>query len=1372
MRGKLLIFLLFSLATAQSFGAAPAAAKNTASKAASNFVRTATLPKWAQPLADIPPSKHDDTVVVRLSETQAWVGPTPALLQNMAIQVNGKSALDSIGQFGIGFVPAYQKLLLHRVALLRGKEIIDRTASVNTRLLERETGLEKGVYGGAMTVQLLLEDVQVGDTLWLTYTVEGVNPVFGNLWSDTFAWDSASPVESRKLTILHPKSRPLQWRMLGDFKAGEIKPVIDQLGANERLVFSEQGIEALDFEESTPPDYVSHRRLQFSEFGNWHEVATWANGLFPRAPANPATTALVRKFAQQGDAMAQASAALHWVQDEIRYFSVSMGENSHRPQLPEVVLKHRYGDCKDKSYLLVSLLRDLGIKATPVLVSAQAPQLPGKMLPTPAQFDHVIVQVEIDGKRYNVDPTRSSERGSLAILPPAIPTGRGLLVDPASMELITLAESTQTEPQMERFEKIRIDALDGDAILEVRKIYRRRFAEFARLSLPSMSGAELRKSVLEQYEKQYPGITIAETPILKDSDDGASFELLMKFKLIKPVTHKDGDYLVEFDSKVVNDTLGIPPKLIRNFPFELPMGRLYVRYHLDILWPQVVRANIVGGPSTIDTPFFTLKEDIGLRGNHFHYNADYTVKRSAIPAAELPELQVHAKAMVEKLKAAATVSDAELVSQDGLTFNLRNLEIPRAEIDVIAFGKLYGKTKVQDVPIADVCDFLINSYALRAFLPNSQQLVDSLDGMLAAHAALPGYKLCRGKFKFSTGAFSASVPLLTAEASPADGDPNTVMLAWARFYGGADPAGALGDIRRFYEERKRKGVLSGYDIAGTVALLQRLHAEIPSELKKDGAMATAAWPYPIVAMQLGALSVDALLEKVNAMADDERELAANDAKFYIAQAYLAQGKTQLAIDTLRWFPPNGMRTTTMGQQALAELLRQTHGDAELNAGVAAWTKNDLAQAFTHFRKAAERGVPVAQYNVGMFSYLGRGTRQDVGEALRWFLLAAGNGVPDAMNYLGNMYNEGVGVGINYERALLWYEAGAKFGDFHASANLGRLYLKGTEGARQDYAKAFLHLSHGAEMGNGRAQADLSYLYTEGKGVAKDYPLAAYWARLSLVRDDIGGWLRVGILTRHGYGVKKDGAQAVKMFEHCAEKGSNDCAFQLALAYEAGDGVKQHAGKAQTWFERAADGGNAQAQFHVAKSMLAGDANSAKARALLIKAARAGEEKAVDVLEAMAEQSVKAKPDIELLEELGNIRRYADGSVFSYAKATPWYVKGVELGSALAMNNLADMYENGYGVEKNLDKALQLYRRSAATGYGFAFFSLGTLYKQGLGVGANPRLAFLYLEIASRKGTWRAKPLRDSLGKMLPAAERESAEALAAAWDTSKPLPML
>lgn len=656
-------------------------------------------------------------------------------------------------------------------------------------------------------------------------------------------------------------------------------------------------------------------------------------------------------------------------------------------------------------------------------------------------------------------------------------------------------------------------------------------------------------------------------------------------------------------------------------------------------------------------------------------------------------------------------------------------------------------------------------------MPNGQKLINSLDGMLAAQAANPGYKLCRAKLKFSIGEFAASVPLFSAEATPDIIDASTIMLAWARFYSGTDPDGAQRDILHYYEERKRNGALSGYDMAETVALLQRLGAAIPRDLNDGAAMAAEAWPYPIVAMQLGALSVDALLAKVNDMADDERELAANDVNFYIAQTYIAQGKTQLAIDTLRWYPPNGMRTSRIGQQAVAELWRQTHADPELNAGVDAETKDDFGKAYQYYLKAAERGVPVAQYNLGTFYYYGKGTGKDFAKALHWFTLAAGNGVPGAMNFLGVIFNEGRVVAVDYARSIQWYEAGASFGDFHASSNLGRKYLRGHEGARQDYAKAYLHLRRGAELGNAKAQSDLSYLYTEGKGVARDYGLAAFWASLSVLGDEPGGLLRLGILTRHGYGVTKDPAQAIKLFELCAEKRWESCVYQLGLVYEAGDGVKQDVAKAQTLYERAAAEGSAAAQLLLAQRYLASDANSGKARILLLKAARGGEEKAFDLLGEMIEQSFKNKPDIELMEELARIREFGNGSAFNYAEAVKWYAKAVDLGSHFAMNNLGDMYENGFSVEKNLDKAIALYRRAAASGFGFAFYSLGNLYEKGLGVQPNPRLAFMYYALANRNGVKQAESLRDNVSKKLDTTERQSAETLVAAWSPSKPIPV-
>jgi len=61
-------------------------------------------------------------------------------------------------------------------------------------------------------------------------------------------------------------------------------------------------------------------------------------------------------------------------------------------------VQRRYGDCKDKTYLLVSLLRAVGIEADPMLVSLTTPKTPARLLPTPDAFDHVVAQARINGR--------------------------------------------------------------------------------------------------------------------------------------------------------------------------------------------------------------------------------------------------------------------------------------------------------------------------------------------------------------------------------------------------------------------------------------------------------------------------------------------------------------------------------------------------------------------------------------------------------------------------------------------------------------------------------------------------------------------------------------------------------------------------------------------------------------------------------------------------------------------------------------------------------------------------------------------------------------------------------------------------------------
>ena len=86
----------------------------------------------------------------------------------------------------------------------------------------------------------------------------------------------------------------------------------------------------------------------------------------------------------------------------------------------------------------------------------------------------------------------------------------------------------------------------------------------------------------------------------------------------------------------------------------------------------------------------------------------------------------------------------------------------------------------------------------------------------------------------------------------------------------------------------------------------------------------------------------------------------------------------------------------------------------------AYQRGDFDTAAKTYRKLAERGDVVAQYNLGVMYDRGQGVPQDYAEAMRWYRLAADQGYADAQLNLGIMYEYGRGLPQNNIMAHMWY----------------------------------------------------------------------------------------------------------------------------------------------------------------------------------------------------------------------------------------------------------------------------------------------------------------------------------------------------------------
>lgn len=79
-----------------------------------------------------------------------------------------------------------------------------------------------------------------------------------------------------------------------------------------------------------------------------------------------------------------------------------------------------------------------------------------------------------------------------------------------------------------------------------------------------------------------------------------------------------------------------------------------------------------------------------------------------------------------------------------------------------------------------------------------------------------------------------------------------------------------------------------------------------------------------------------------------------------------------------------------------------------------------ASAFALYKRAAEAGLPQAEFNVAVMLDSGRGTPPDVGQAATWYARAALHGERRAAFNLGQLYEAGEGVPKNDDLARAWF----------------------------------------------------------------------------------------------------------------------------------------------------------------------------------------------------------------------------------------------------------------------------------------------------------------------------------------------------------------
>lgn len=314
----------------------------------------------------------------------------------------------------ISFDPGYESLRLHELWILRAGVLLDKLPTARLDMLRADSERDELIHDGTRTLAIALDDVRVGDKVRYSYTVEGENPVFEGyreIAVSTELWRALDRNHTRILTSMkHPFSRRV--------RGADVVVQIKESDGVQELIVDQLALPEFSLEDDVPSWHYNRGTIVFSDMADWRSVVDWARPMYQldeQSDPDIITIASVIR-SSQSDVKGQIGAALRWVQEEVRYLGIELGRNSHSPTPPAETLARRYGDCKDKSLLLMALLRELGVDAEAALVNTggglESSSYPHRL----HAFNHVLVHVRLDGKVHYLDPSLRNQAGALGEL--------------------------------------------------------------------------------------------------------------------------------------------------------------------------------------------------------------------------------------------------------------------------------------------------------------------------------------------------------------------------------------------------------------------------------------------------------------------------------------------------------------------------------------------------------------------------------------------------------------------------------------------------------------------------------------------------------------------------------------------------------------------------------------------------------------------------------------------------------------------------------------------------------------------------------------------------------------------------------------------
>lgn len=615
-------------------------------------------PAWAAPDTPVPAPPWVDRAALPaparavpsgeteylLVDTQIRLGARNEVYTRIAQRLHNAEQIADSSQISIDFQPGVEDIAVHEFAIVRQGQRIDVWPTARRAILHREEELDAGIVDDARTLSVILHDVRAGDILDYSYTRARADRLTGGRYADRIRTRWNANVALQRVRLLDASRWPIR---IAPFNEA-VKPVERTLVDGSReLTWTWNNLRPRFSVDREPDWYYSGAFLQFSHFPDWASVSRWAEPFYQTPDTLPPELAeLAATLSKEPDDASRVVRALRFLQDEVRYTGIEVGDGAFVPTAPEVTLKRRFGDCKDKVLLLLTLLRASGIEAHAALVQTHWPLGRDARIPGTNLFNHVIARVRVDDRLYWLDPTVTNQGGDLAHLTQAY-FGSALVIHPDTESLeampVPLADRALVDVH-ELFHLHRAD--EGPARLEVTTLYRGSEADQMRTRLQRDSVDELTRAYRDFYAERFDQVTTTHPVKWTDDREGNEIRIVEAYEIGKPFVTDGARSRFDVSAHVITDRLPDEPAEGRQEPLGISHP-MHVVHEIEVrLGPDW---SIPNESRKIEAPGVEFQFDRTFTAGRLNWRNVLRSTRDAVPVKELEEFRRQISAIDDQL---------------------------------------------------------------------------------------------------------------------------------------------------------------------------------------------------------------------------------------------------------------------------------------------------------------------------------------------------------------------------------------------------------------------------------------------------------------------------------------------------------------------------------------------------------------------------------------------------------------------------------------------------------------------------------------------------------------------------------------------------